>query len=63
MEMISMPSIEGVPVKKIPERKRPRQITARPKAARRCAWRAMQRAEERVAGLVMTAAASNRSAI
>lgn len=63
MEMISMPSSEGIPVKKIPEARRPRQITAQPKASRPCAWRSIERAERRLAGLAMAAAASSREQI
>ena len=54
---------ETPPIRRFPEHPRPRQITARPKVYRYCAWRAIQRAEERVAGLVMAAAASSRGAI
>lgn len=54
---------EPPPIRRIPERPRPRQLTAKPKASRPCAWRSIQRAETRLAGLTMAAAASNRSAI
>ena len=53
MEAISTPSIEGFPVRKIPEARRPRQITARPKASTPCIWRRIARAEREMIGMVM----------
>ncbi len=54
---------EPPPIRRIPEARRPRQITAQPKASRPCAWRSIQRAETRLAGLTMAAAASSRGTI
>ena len=53
MEMISTPSTEGFPVRKIPEARRPRQITAQPKASKPCVWRRIARAERDMIGMVM----------
>ena len=60
MEMISMPSIDGIPVKKIPEAPRPRQITAQPKASGPCIWRRIARAEREMIGMVMAYSAIER---
>lgn len=54
---------ETPPIRRFPERPRPKQLTARPKAARPCAWRAIQRAEHRLAGLTMAASSASRRAI
>lgn len=44
---------ETPPIRRFPERPRPRQLTARPKAARPCAWRVIERAEREMIGMVM----------
>ena len=54
---------EPPPIRRLPERPRPKQLTVVPKASRACAWRSIERAETRLAGLTMAAAANSRSAI
>ncbi len=54
---------ETPPIRRFPERPRPRQLTARPKASRPCAWRVIDRAERRLAGLAMAAASASGGSI
>ncbi len=51
------------PIRRFPERPRPRQVTAQPKASKPCIWRRIARAERRLAGLSMAAASASRSGI
>ena len=41
------------PIRRFPERPRPRQLTAKPKASRPCIWRRIARAEREMIGMVM----------
>ena len=53
---------ETPPIRRYPEARRPRQISARPKSSARSPWPAISRANQRLAGLVMAASAASRSA-
>lgn len=54
------PSIDGIRITKIPERKRPRQPTVKPKTGRPCIWQRIAKAENRMIGLAMAFAKEAR---
>lgn len=47
-------------IRKIPEARRPRSLSVKPKAARPCIWARIARAEARMIGLAMAASKGAR---